>query len=76
MPSSPEELEQALKSFRDDILTALAGLRVEIEALHSALLEGPPLSPDRLKKLRQQAKANAERHKGRYAESIAPAHEL
>jgi len=76
MPSSPEELEEALKVFRQDLLRAFAELEVELDALRSALLETPPISRARLKKLRQEAMENIDRYKTRYAERIALAHEL
>jgi|GEM_PF-6066544 len=75
MPASPEELEAALKAFRQDILKAFANLEAEISALRNAILEGTPVSQSRLTELRQQAKWDHGTFVSHYAEMIALAHE-
>lgn len=76
MPASPEELETALKLFRQDILKALANLDVEILALQDAVLEGKPVSRKRLNELRAKARESHGRFVDRQAQSISFAHEI
>ena len=75
MPSSPEELEEALKQFRVDILKAFANIQVEISALQRAVMESRPVSEDQLCELRDDARKRVEEFYQRYAAKIGPAHE-
>ena len=76
MPADLVELEEALKSFWEDVLRAFVNLEVEIHALQEALLEGQVVSGKRLDELRRNAKNSQHKFQDRYARTIAPAHEL
>ena len=70
-----QDVQEALKRFRSDILNALSKIDVEITALQQAVIEGHQVTPERLNVLRKQASENAERFRERYAHSICFAHE-
>jgi hypothetical protein len=77
MPATPEELEEALKNFRDDIVNALADLDVEIEAMRLAVFETGAIPVNRLNDLRSKARADSrESFRKRWVEKIRHAHEL
>jgi len=71
MASIPEDLMESLVLFREDILKALAGLKVEISALQQAVLESKLISQSRLDELRkEEEERNFERFMNRFAEKI------
>jgi hypothetical protein len=76
MPSNPEELEQALKSFRQDVLKAFADIRVQIAALRFALLGQNLVSADQWKAFRTKADEGHDRYEDHYAQTIALIHEI
>jgi hypothetical protein len=69
-----EDVKEALKRFRSDILQAFAKLDVEVTALRWAVIEAP-VTEARLNELRKRARENVERYRERYAQSIGFAHE-
>ena len=76
MPSTPEELEEALKRFRRDILKALADIDAQLTALRAAVLESKGVSLKRLDELETKARESLGQFRDARAQSIAPAHEV
>jgi hypothetical protein len=68
MPT-PEELEEPLKAFRETVVKEFANLRMEIEALQSAVQEAP-VSSARLEELRGIAAKSLHNIRGEYVEAI------
>jgi len=71
MPTTVEQLAEALGQFRLDILGALTDIQVEITALQNATLEKKSLTPGRLNQLREKAKEQAHEFRSHYAETIS-----
>jgi len=54
MPTEIDELKALLARFRQELVTALAGIDIEINALQQAVKE-QGLNPERLKQIRSQS---------------------
>jgi hypothetical protein len=76
MPSTPEELEEALKTFRLDILKALADIDAHLSALRAAVLESKGVSPKRLDELEMKASESLSHFLDGRAQTISQAHEV
>jgi hypothetical protein len=77
MTSELDEVREALKQFRNELLNCLADIRCQIDALEAAAVEGSSVTGERLKELREGARENSfERFRERYAQRLPFAHEL
>jgi Holliday junction resolvasome RuvABC endonuclease subunit len=74
MPND-QDLIQALKNFREDILKALTQIEIEVTAIEMTIAETDMDTKTRLTMNREEARKQMTRIRERLAETVAPAHE-
>jgi len=67
--------QESLKQFRLDIIEALSHIDVEIEALHRAIVEKEPVTPERLKEIRSDSRKILHKFRDHHAQHISAPHE-
>lgn len=66
-----EDLIAQLTQFREDVISALADMNVEILTLHNAITAQPPLDKRKLQKLRKESLKRKNKFQELYSQEIA-----